>query len=178
MDNFKGSGRGSKGRGFGGGGSFFKDRGRGGDRDREREMFRTTCSQCGRSCEVPFRPTGEKPVYCNSCFGAMKDSDDSRPQRSSFGGDRNGGFRERGNSRHENRPASGNDDLKKQLSDVSSKLDKLISVVEKLSSAGLSKPVATEKVAEEIATKAVSEKKVEEKPTKKVVKKKVASKAK
>lgn len=32
-------------------------------------MHRTTCAECGNSCEVPFRPTGEKPVYCSDCFG-------------------------------------------------------------------------------------------------------------
>lgn len=34
-------------------------------------MFAATCSSCGKACEVPFRPTGEKPVYCSDCFGKM-----------------------------------------------------------------------------------------------------------
>ena len=33
-----------------------------------REMFQTTCSQCGRTAEVPFQPRGDKPVYCRDCF--------------------------------------------------------------------------------------------------------------
>ena len=36
---------------------------------REKKMFSAVCDACGQSCEVPFRPTGEKPVYCNDCFG-------------------------------------------------------------------------------------------------------------
>ncbi|MGH7245829.1 MAG: CxxC-x17-CxxC domain-containing protein [Candidatus Levyibacteriota bacterium] len=36
-----------------------------------REMFQTICSKCGKECEVPFRPTGEKPVYCRDCFREM-----------------------------------------------------------------------------------------------------------
>ncbi len=35
------------------------------------EMFRTTCDECGDSCEVPFRPSGDKPVYCSHCFKSM-----------------------------------------------------------------------------------------------------------
>jgi len=40
-----------------------------GDRDRERpQMYEAVCSDCGKRCEVPFKPTGEKPVYCSQCF--------------------------------------------------------------------------------------------------------------
>lgn len=33
-----------------------------------RKMYTTTCSQCGKQTQVPFQPTGEKPVYCQDCF--------------------------------------------------------------------------------------------------------------
>jgi len=33
-----------------------------------REMFSATCSSCGREAQVPFQPTGSKPVYCSDCF--------------------------------------------------------------------------------------------------------------
>ncbi len=73
---FRDSGRGggfnrerSGGSRFGGGGFG----GRGGfNRNREdrgpREMFNATCSKCGKECQVPFRPTGSKPVLCSDCF--------------------------------------------------------------------------------------------------------------
>jgi len=32
-------------------------------------MFEATCDRCGGRCEVPFRPNGEKPVFCRACFG-------------------------------------------------------------------------------------------------------------
>ena len=32
------------------------------------EMFEATCDKCKRRCEVPFRPSGAKPVYCSDCF--------------------------------------------------------------------------------------------------------------
>ena len=39
-------------------------------RSRERgEMHKVVCDKCGKSCEVPFRPTPGKPVYCDECFG-------------------------------------------------------------------------------------------------------------
>ncbi|QYZ78148.1 DNA-directed RNA polymerase [Methanofollis formosanus] len=33
-----------------------------------REMHKTVCSDCGKECEVPFKPTEGRPVYCNDCF--------------------------------------------------------------------------------------------------------------
>jgi CxxC-x17-CxxC domain-containing protein len=39
----------------------------GGDRPR-REMFSATCSSCGQEAQVPFQPSGDKPVYCSNCF--------------------------------------------------------------------------------------------------------------
>ncbi|GAF97589.1 unnamed protein product [marine sediment metagenome] len=31
-------------------------------------MTKVTCSSCGVECEVPFKPTSDKPVYCSDCF--------------------------------------------------------------------------------------------------------------
>lgn len=47
-----------------------------------REMFQAICSNCGNSCEVPFKPTGSKPIYCNNCF---KEHGDHGPRRSEGG---------------------------------------------------------------------------------------------
>jgi len=33
-----------------------------------REMHKATCADCGKECEVPFKPTEGKPVYCRDCF--------------------------------------------------------------------------------------------------------------
>src|SRR3989344_5042618 len=71
----RGGGYGGQRFGGGGGGIFGGGRGFGGG---DRQMFPAICSNCGRECEVPFRPTGEKPVFCNDCF--RKDSGDSRPR--------------------------------------------------------------------------------------------------
>lgn len=34
----------------------------------QREMFPATCAACGVETEVPFRPSGDRPVYCRECF--------------------------------------------------------------------------------------------------------------
>jgi CxxC-x17-CxxC domain-containing protein len=39
-----------------------------------REMFSATCASCGREAQVPFRPSGAKPVYCSDCFTAQRRS--------------------------------------------------------------------------------------------------------
>lgn len=33
-----------------------------------REMHKATCSECKQDCEVPFKPTEGKPVYCKECY--------------------------------------------------------------------------------------------------------------
>jgi CxxC-x17-CxxC domain-containing protein len=51
----------------------------------DRTMYKATCSDCGKECEVPFQPTEGKPVRCQDCFRK------SRPAKRSFGGNRFGG---------------------------------------------------------------------------------------
>ena len=47
------------------------DHSRFGDRDsgRNLNMHKAICSECGSKCELPFKPTGDKPVFCSDCFG-------------------------------------------------------------------------------------------------------------
>jgi CxxC-x17-CxxC domain-containing protein len=37
-----------------------------------REMHPAVCAQCGKDTMVPFRPRGDKPVYCSDCFSGMR----------------------------------------------------------------------------------------------------------
>jgi len=40
--------------------------------DRPREMHKATCDECKKECEVPFKPTGDKPVYCKECYAERR----------------------------------------------------------------------------------------------------------
>ena len=33
-----------------------------------REMHKAVCSECGQECEVPFKPTEGRDVFCKECF--------------------------------------------------------------------------------------------------------------
>jgi CxxC-x17-CxxC domain-containing protein len=113
----RGGGRG----GFGGGrSSFSEDRGR-------REMFKTICSNCGKECEVPFRPTNGKPVYCSDCFEKMG----------------NGG---RGDSRRfDDRDRAPQAHGGPDLGAINAKLDKILNILEpKVVAPVISAPVVKE----------------------------------
>ena len=38
----------------------------------QREMFSVVCASCGNDATVPFRPSGDRPVYCSDCFNRMR----------------------------------------------------------------------------------------------------------
>ncbi|MFZ5647112.1 MAG: zinc-ribbon domain containing protein [Bacillota bacterium] len=46
------------------------NRGRGGYgyARQERQMFPATCAACGTKTQVPFQPSGDRPVYCKDCY--------------------------------------------------------------------------------------------------------------
>ena len=133
-----------------GGEKRFSGRGKfGGDRDRGPViMHPATCDKCGKPCEVPFKPTSGKPVYCNACFGAKKEIGNNR------GGDR---FSQKSYDSYKApvKPDFGSDtskennnEVKKQLEILNGKMDLLVKAVEAMAS---TKPL----VAEEKIKKAV-----------------------
>lgn len=127
MRNFRqgrgtGSNRGGFNRRDGGRPNFYRKSFSGsGSRDRGPvTMFQAVCDQCGKPCEVPFRPTSGKPVYCDVCFRDKKETKNNR------GDDR---FPQ-GNVSQGN-----NDELKKQLETLNIKMDQLIKTVENMTNA-------------------------------------------
>ena len=70
-DGRRGNDRGA-GRSFGG---------RGGG---ELQLFDVTCAECGKETQVPFKPTGERPVLCRDCFkgGDARGNDRRGPSNS------------------------------------------------------------------------------------------------
>jgi len=159
-----GSGKPSFGGGHSGRPAFAKKSWGGDSRstDRPVALHRTTCVECSKSCEVPFRPMNGKPVYCKECFdkrggGAGADRGGDRFS----GGDR---FPKRDFSSHS--PAKpqfesnrGGDDMKKQLEAVNSKLERLIQAVEALASNKSVKVKDEPQETRAIAPKKISKKK-------------------
>lgn len=122
-------GRGGDRGGFGGGrgGDRGGNRGGfGGDRDRSVTMHKAVCAECHKECEVPFRPSGDKPVFCSECFGGKREAGD-RGERKEYNREPRREF----NSSRAQSSGPSQEDLKKQLVEVNAKLDKLINVVEK-----------------------------------------------
>ena len=38
-----------------------------------REMHKATCAECKKECEVPFKPTEGRDVYCKECFAKRRE---------------------------------------------------------------------------------------------------------
>ncbi|MGE4170500.1 MAG: CxxC-x17-CxxC domain-containing protein [Candidatus Margulisiibacteriota bacterium] len=111
------SDRGPKKRGFEGGGRS--------------NLFKAVCSDCGSSCEVPFKPMGGRPVLCDACFkkdGPAYPKPD-RYDRSDRGAER--GF-DRGSERGFDRGPAAGGDVSRQLSAINAKLDRILSILDEI----------------------------------------------
>ena len=69
-------------------------------------MYDVTCNKCRNKCQVPFKPTGSKPIYCDSCF-------------------------KKNNQLNQDR-ASTSDSSSEQFNQVNAKLDRILKVLENL----------------------------------------------
>ncbi|MDD4290343.1 MAG: hypothetical protein PHH83_03680 [Patescibacteria group bacterium] len=69
---------------------------------RERTYFKAVCGECGKDCEVPFKPSSDKPVLCSVCF------------------DKQGG------SSRDRKSNSGNNNIEEQLKNINNKLDEIL----------------------------------------------------
>jgi CxxC-x17-CxxC domain-containing protein len=93
---------GFRGGGFGGGRREFSRA--------DKEMTSVKCDKCGEMCEVPFKPTGDKPVYCSTCF-RKNDSGSDFSSRSSSG--------------------SGSGVSKSDIIEINNKLDRILAILER-----------------------------------------------
>ena len=137
MKNFNKKGAFSKGGDFGGRPKFGgdrkfapkpgDDRERGGDRGGfgggRPELFSAVCSNCGKSCELPFRPSGDRPVFCRDCFDKK---DDTRGHSTFQRTERPREFRtapREGSNNQENA------EIKKQLANLEYKMDRILKIL-------------------------------------------------
>jgi len=72
--------------------------------DSDHEMHSVVCDKCGKDCEVPFKPTSSKPIFCDECF---------RENKRSGRGDRRGSDRRGGSS-------------SRDMEQINKKLDKIM----------------------------------------------------
>jgi CxxC-x17-CxxC domain-containing protein len=42
------------------------------DRNNARTMYTAICADCKKECTIPFKPSGDRPVYCKDCFSRRK----------------------------------------------------------------------------------------------------------
>jgi CxxC-x17-CxxC domain-containing protein len=161
----------------------------------DRPMYQATCTNCGKPCQVPFKPVSGKDVLCNDCFAKARgeevfvpndrsdfrsndrgtrvsygDRPNFRNERPSFGNDRGASKPWENKTPSSNASNGNNEAVLKQLTSVSAKLDQLISLMAVSNNKSqVSKPA-------ESAPKAVTEKAPVVKPeTKPAVKKAVAN---
>ena len=90
-------------------------------------MFSVVCDQCGKDCEVPFKPQSSKPVLCSECFEAKNGK---RDQRSSRGCNCDCG------------------DLKADIEKLNKKLDRIIDILEPIKEVKATKNAIKEEVDE------------------------------
>jgi CxxC-x17-CxxC domain-containing protein len=118
-------------------------------------MHKAVCDECGKDCEVPFKPSGDKPIYCSSCFEKKEGGNSRRPTRRGSGA---GGFAKGDNTHNK---------LLEQMRSLNTKLDEIINILEtKTAKETVLKKTKTEKAAKKTTAK---DKKTK---TKKVIKKK------
>lgn len=135
-----------------------------GKRDMDRPQFYSaTCANCGRECEVPFKPTGSKPVLCRDCYRNNNGSDN-----------RNFGRRDNDRPNYDKTPsAAPQPDYQRQLDELNVKVDKILEILSTaMTQAG------DEEVKEDFGKEEPVEliENVEEKPKKKATKKKTSPK--
>lgn len=120
-----------------------------------KQLFSAICADCRKPCQVPFRPSGDKPIYCKDCFMKRKEKTAGDTWRSDA--PQSGSPKQNSAPTYAERPgATGSPakpqqssggvqlvDLKRQMDLMSAKLDMLL---QKLEGAGTkAKKVITKK---------------------------------
>ena len=137
----------------------------GGPRRNGPELFQAICSNCGKQCEVPFRPNGTKPVYCKECFNnPNRKGQKQEIRRDTFQPQAGGGASDTNQKIEE---------LKRRVEVMSGKLDAVLRMVQ-----GISVPAAIIPINETvIPTPVVAVAPTAQTTAKKAVKKALAKKA-
>jgi CxxC-x17-CxxC domain-containing protein len=178
----------------------FQKKSWGGDRLNDRDAFlhKAVCSECSKSCDVPFKPSNDKPVYCRDCFASKRNADTAAYEANKFSSGRPSSQVVSSHSEVKVARVPGEDGMKRHLMDISSKLETLIIAVEKMSASkkemskeasapvslpqaktvkNVSKVVTKNTTAKNVDTKKTEDKKEAAQPVAKVTAKVAAKKA-
>jgi len=143
--------------------------------ERKIELFTTACTTCGKSCEVPFKPDGTKPVLCRDCFAAKNaGGDNARSGNRSAGNDFPSRKPERSFDapRVERAPSVSREDfaaLSRHVTALDAKINEILAIVKTAHAPVEKSPVAFEAAATEDAP--IKKERKPKKAVKKVVKK-------
>ena len=127
------------------------------------QMHDAICSECGSPCQVPFRPTGDREVFCNNCFKNKRGDRPIKPFGNNFS-----------KPRFDSKPSFGQKpnggdfgQFKQQIENINSKLDRILRMLPENIS-----------VAAPMSVESEAEKEIKKASPKKAAKKKVSVKRK
>src|SRR3990167_672296 len=103
----------------------------GGNNHGGKQMFQAVCNECKKSCEVPFRPSGDKPVYCKDCFNKKRGDGNNQPQQQKRDFNNRPNFQSNNQTQQNQRPMSPQKDVSGQLAEINDKIDRLIDLMSK-----------------------------------------------
>lgn len=145
---------------------------------RENKSYPAVCSDCGKACDVPFRPDGVKPVLCRDCY-----SKKAPATNMSNGRDRFTSNEQRGHTAAPVAAIAEINLITKQLAALEEKVNQILDLIKasekiattipELAEEVKPKKVAAKKAVAKVAIKKVAAKKA---PAKKAAVKKVAKK--
>lgn len=97
-------------------------------------MHDATCGQCGKSCQVPFKPSGSRPVFCGNCFNKEEYSAGKERRGSDA---RRPSYQDRSSERssYDSRSAgtgSGTSSIDEQIKKINAKLDRILEAMQSL----------------------------------------------
>ncbi|MGV8141118.1 MAG: CxxC-x17-CxxC domain-containing protein [Candidatus Woesearchaeota archaeon] len=88
------------------------------------KLHEAVCDRCGQKCDLPFKPTGNKPIYCRSCFRETKGSSEDNFRSRGKSGSR---FEHRGADRFDREPETKEQPIPSDALDkINRKLDKIM----------------------------------------------------
>lgn len=55
------------------------------DRKMGKMRYKAVCTECGQACDVPFKPSGGRPVFCSDCFERQQGKSSFEPRSKKSG---------------------------------------------------------------------------------------------